>query len=81
MKMPRTRSESTKPTQCSLILDYIKEHGSITNGEAFLELGVGRLSARIGELRECGFPIKTVTVKGRNRRNQPIAYAKYVIEN
>ena len=74
--MPRTMSKTHK----SLILDYIGEHGSITHGEAYEELGVGRLSARIEELRQCGYPIETVMVKGRNRYNNPVQYAKYVMK-
>ena len=43
-------------TQNEMILNYIKQNGSITSYEAF-ELGCCRLSGRIHELRAEGYPI------------------------
>ena len=41
-------------TQNEMVLDYIKKAGSITAREAFIELGITRLSARIFDLRKAG---------------------------
>lgn len=56
-----------RPTQCERIIRYIKDYGSITTLEAFTELGVVRLGARISELRRRGISIigENETVKNR----------------
>ena len=58
---------NSRPTQCDRIIKFIKDYGSITTLEAFTELGVVRLGARISELRRNGVPIydKPETVKNR----------------
>ena len=43
--------------QAMRILNYIKKHGSITNMDAFRDLGITRLSGRIYDLREAGYNI------------------------
>lgn len=40
--------------QCKAIVDYMREHGSISNNEAVIKLGIGRLQARISDLRSAG---------------------------
>lgn len=35
------------PNQCKLILQYMKDHGTITPADAIRDLGVYRLGARI----------------------------------
>ena len=59
--------QHSKPTQNERILDYIAEHGSITQLEALTELGVMRLASRISDLKRKGYNIisKTETVKNR----------------
>ena len=59
--------QHSKPTQNERILDYIAEHGSITQLEASTELGVMRLASRISDLKRKGYNIisKTETVKNR----------------
>ena len=53
--------------QQAAVLDYIKQHGSITSMEAFEHLGVTRLSAVIYNLKAKGYPIvgKSEQVKTR----------------
>lgn len=46
-------------TQVTAVLDFIKNNGSITQKEASDELGVGRLAARISDLKKLGHEIKT----------------------
>ena len=46
-----------KRTQADRVLEYIKKFGSITTLQAFRDLGVTRLSARIFELRDRGIII------------------------
>lgn len=60
-----------------LILMHLKKYGSITQDEASEEYGIKRLSARICELRDMGYPIKTDMISCKNRRNKISNFAKY----
>lgn len=52
-------------TQCERILQYIDEHGSITDEEA-RSLKIHRLASRIHDLRKSGKNIVSETIKGKN---------------
>ena len=56
-----------RPTQVKRIEAYIKTFGSITTLDAFVDLGVVRLGARISEMRKSGMTIigKQECVKNR----------------
>ena len=45
------------------ILQYMDVHGSITPMEAFSELGITKLSTRIGEMIASGISISSITKK------------------
>ena len=60
-----------------LILMHMKKYGSITQNEADDEYGIKRLSARINELRNLGYPIKTDMISCKNRRGNISNFAKY----
>ena len=53
-------------TQCEVVLDFIKDHGSITARQAY-HLGIMRLASRISDLKRAGFDIVSDTVKVKNR--------------
>ena len=53
--------ERSKKSQCMQVLRYIEQFGSITSLEAFEDLKILRLSARIKDLKDLGYPIKTST--------------------
>ena len=59
------------------IIEYMKEHNGITSQDAFKDLGITRLSARIKELREMGYNISTIMVDGTNRYGESIRYGLY----
>ena len=40
--------------QKEMVLDYIKQFGSISTYEAFVDLGITRLAARIWDIKEDG---------------------------
>lgn len=63
--------ENSKPTQAQRVLDYIEEHGSITQFEAMNDLGIMRLASRISELKKNGYNIvsRMITVKNRFGEN------------
>lgn len=66
-----------KNSQSEMILDYIKEMGSITQKDAYREFGCMRLSAQIYNLRGQGIPIKTTLETSRNRFGHTSCYARY----
>lgn len=43
--------------QSARVLAYIVKHGGITSMDAFRDLGITRLSARIWDLRRAGVPV------------------------
>lgn len=49
--------------QCKSVLNYIKKHRTITSREAFFVLSVSRLAARIADLRDAGYRIKTRLIR------------------
>lgn len=64
-------------SQKKMVLDYIREFGSITPLDAFKDLGVTRLASVIFTLREDGHDIHTEREYGKNRYGQPTRYARY----
>lgn len=66
-----------KTTQCKRILEYMKIHGSINPKEAEKVFGCMRLSARIKDLREQGYDIKTARKSGISRDGTVCIYAEY----
>lgn len=67
----------SKVTQAQRVLDYMDEFGSITQFEAFKDLGVMRLASRIADLKKAGYPIKSETVAVKNRYQEECYIKKY----
>ncbi len=65
--------------QTERVLDYMRRFGSITTMQAFADLGVARLSARIADLKDEGFDIVSETLSTKNRYGEHVRYAKYSI--
>lgn len=55
------------------------EESSITTMQAFADLGCARLSGRIHDLRQMGYPIESEFVTGKNRYGEPVSFKKYFI--
>lgn len=70
---------NSNPTQCTRILAYMEEHGSITQFEALNELGVMRLASRISNLRKDGYDIDCEWVEVVNRFDEKCRVKKYSI--
>jgi hypothetical protein len=66
-----------KPTQNQRILDYIEEHGGITQREADDYLAITRLPSRIFDSRDQGYNIVGEWVKGKNRFGEPVRVKRY----
>ena len=63
--------------QKKMVLDYIREFGSITPIDAFRDLGITRLSAVVFNLREEGHDIKKVIETSKNSFGNQTRYARY----
>ena len=66
--------------QTEMIVQYMKEHGGITQLDATNDLGCTRLAARISDIKHLGYPIVTVMMTGKDRFGKPTHYAKYFLE-
>lgn len=49
---------TTKKSQKERIIDYIIQFGSISSWEAYKDLGITQLGARIDQLKKRGFSLK-----------------------
>ena len=67
-------------TQKEKILQYLKDHGTITTREAFLNLGVTRLASRIWDLRNDGYNIIKEMIQVKNRDGETCTVAQYRLE-
>lgn len=67
--------------QYERIVAYVKRFGSISPMEAFNDLGITKLSTRIGEMEQSGqyeFNRKYETVN--NRFGEPVRYMRYTLK-
>ena len=67
-------------SQENMILNYIKEHGSITTFQAVKDLGISQAHARIWGLKKRGINIKTRRITVINRYQDPVRVVEYYIE-
>lgn len=70
---------NTRPTQVDRIKKYIEDFGSITTLEAFTELGIVRLGARISEMRKAGINIQDKQECVKNRYGEKCYIKRYFI--
>ena len=63
--------------QCEKIVFYIQMFGSISSYEAFRDLGITRLSARIYELRNDGYQFDEKFETAKNRFGESVSYKRY----
>lgn len=64
-------------SQPALLLAHLSNHGSITQMEAFIALGVTRLSERVRDLERLGYVIRHdwVTVPSRTGHARVVRYS------
>ena len=77
---PGASGKDGNMTQKQMILQHMKETGSITPGTALEEYGCFRLAARIADLKADGYNIKTYRVSTLNKFGEKVRFAKYVLE-
>jgi hypothetical protein len=66
-----------KKPQKERIVDYIKAFGSISSWEAYRDLGVTQLGARIDQLKKDGYIFSTEWEKNKNRFGEDTQYKRY----
>ena len=62
------------------IIDYIREHGSISPMEAFHDLGITKLATRVSEMRKDGIQIYGRMEKVKSRRGRMASFKRYFME-
>lgn len=68
-----------KKNQRQRILEYMTEFGSITALEAFRDLGVSQLSARLVEIEKDGICFNKQQESALNRFGERVYYTRYSI--
>lgn len=67
-------------TQKEMVLSHLQKYGGITAAEAMSEYGIGRLSARIWDLRHDGVQIINDRQKSRNRYGKTVSFDRYRLD-
>lgn len=70
-----------KINQKQRILDYIKDFKSISTREAFIDLGIARLGARIFELKQEGYKFREEWESTKNRYGEKTEYKRFYLED
>lgn len=68
-----------KKTQCDKVLEYMRRYGSITQLEAFRDIGCMRLASRISDLRYQGYAIGRRMKTSKNRDGEDVYFAEYYL--
>ena len=68
-----------KTTQKEKVKKYMEDFGSITQLDAFRDLGVMRLSARIWDLKADGVGVYAQQEKSKNRYGETVHYFRYTL--
>ena len=68
-----------KITQKDRILEYIRNFGSISSFEAYSDLGITQLGARIDQLKKEGYEFKTEWESNINRFGEKTDYKRYFL--
>lgn len=71
---------NSNPTQRERLLNYLREHGSITQLEAVNELGIMRLGARVYDLKKHGHRIISEMVQVSNRYGEKCRVKRYTLK-
>ena len=74
-------TEEKKMTQVERVLDYLQAGKKLTCLNAFNELGITQVAARIYELKEAGHNVLSRRIKVTNRYNEKCSVSEYYMEN
>lgn len=68
-----------KIPQKQRVIDYINKFGSISSWEAYADLGITQLGARIDQLKKEGYNFKTEWESSKNRFGDKTDYKRYYL--
>ena len=68
-----------KISQKQRVIDYINKFGSISSWEAYADLGITQLGARIDQLKKEGYNFKTEWESSKNRYGDKTDYKRYYL--
>lgn len=68
-----------RTTQKDRIINYIRQFDSISSWEAYSDLGITQLGARIDQLKKEGYEFKTEWVSNTNRFGEKTYYKRYYL--
>ena len=68
-----------KIPQKQRVIDYINKFGSISSWEAYADLGITQLGARIDRLKKEGYNFKTEWESSKNRFGEKTDYKRYYL--
>lgn len=68
-----------KLAQKDRIINYIRQFGSITSFEAYQDLGITQLGARIDQLKKEGYEFRTEWESNKNRFGEKTEYKRYFL--
>ena len=66
-------------SQATDVIEFIRDHGSITTKQAADQLGCYRLAARVFDIRAVGIPVEKEMVSVQNRKGETCRVARYTI--
>lgn len=64
-------------TQRDMVLNYIREYGSISSWDAYRDLGITQLATRISELKDHDYKFTKERIYTKTRFGVPTHYDKY----
>lgn len=62
------------------IIQYIRDFGSITSYQAYIDLGITQLATRVKELKEQGYYFTYEIEVKKNRYGKKVRFKKYKLE-
>lgn len=68
-----------KISQKQRIINYIREFGNISTWDAYKDLGITQLGARIDQLKKEGYEFKTEWESSVNRFGEKVDYKRYYL--
>ena len=75
----RESDKQMKMSQKDRIINYIREFGSISSWEAYSDLGITQLGARIDQLKKDGYEFRTEWESSTNRYGEKTDYKRYYL--
>lgn len=67
-------------TQAQRIINYIRQFGSISPMEAFMDLGITKLATRVSEMKKEGIEFEQKYESTKNRFGEPVWYMRYSLK-